>query len=743
MHTAHWYSGFLAFRVWGLFGLFLLFTTLTTLPPAAIGQDQITLEAIWSGRFFPPSGVRYAWMNNDNYYSRLDENNNLQKISVRNSEDIETLIEGSQLRDAAGESLNINQYTFSSDEGKVLILTERKPVYRHSSTFRTYVYDIGAQKLKDIHEGKPVFYPQFSPDGSKVAFIYENNLYYQILASGKVVQVTEDGRKNHILNGLADWVYEEEFALKHAYHWSPQSNRLAYQRFDESRVREFILLKYGSLYPDEYRFKYPKAGEENAIVTVHIYDLQSGNTVRADIGPETDQYIPRIQWAGQRLAILRMNRLQNALDILLADPQTGRTTVLLNEKTDTYFDPVGGNSWDNAWHFLNDGQRWVWQSERSGFNHLYLYDMQGKLLRQITAGAWEVSNFYGVDETNGQVYYQSTEVSPMQRHLYRIGLDGQNQEQLSDLPGWHSASFSSAYSFYISRYSATDTPNYSTLYTADGEVLRILSDKSDLEKRLAGLDLSPQEFFTFETSEGVQLNGWMIKPPSFRKRRKHPVLMYVYGGPGSQQVVNRYNPTNFFWYQMLAREGYIVVCVDNRGTGGRGAEFKKVTYQELGKLETVDQIEAAKWLARQPYVDPDRIGIWGWSYGGYMSTLCLLKGNDVFKSAIAVAPVSNWRYYDTIYTERYLRTPQENADGYDRNSPIHYVDRLEGHYLLIHGLADDNVHPQNAIELTTALVKAGKAFEHFLYPNKAHGISGGGTRLHLYRKLTDFIRRKL
>jgi len=601
------------------------------------------------------------------------------------------------------------------------------------------VIDLEKNKAEYLGEGKQQ-YAEFSPDGKKVGFVKDNNLFIKDLVSGKITEVTHDGLQNSVINGATDWVYEEEFALSQAFFWSPDGSRLAFLRFDESAVREFMMSTYGSLYPGEYRFKYPKAGEDNSLVNVHVYELTGGKTVKMLTGDDKNQYIPRVKWTadGASLSIVRMNRLQNKLELLLANPADGSVKTLLEEKSETYIDVN-----DNL-TFLNDNKHFIWSSELGGFNHLYLYDMAGKRKNAITSGEMDITDFYGYDEMKGNVYFSAAYPKPSDRTVFACKLNGKGQKVLFETTGGHQQpEFSNNFSYAIVRQSKANEPSSYTLYSGEGKMLRVIESNSRLKSKLNEYSFSQKEFFTFTTSSGVSLNGWMIKPSSFDASKKYPVFMTVYGGPGHNTVENAWEGSNYLWHQMLAQKGYIVVSVDNRGTGNRGEKFKKVTYKQLGKLETEDQIEVARYLAGQSYVDPSRIGIQGWSYGGYMSSLCITKGADFFKMAIAVAPVTNWRYYDSIYTERFMQTPQDNASGYDDNSPINHVSRLKGKYLLIHGTGDDNVHFQNSVEMVNSLVKANKQFDVFFYPDKNHGIYGGNARLHLYTLMTDYILKNL
>jgi len=626
---------------------------------------------------------------------------------------------------------------FSNDEKKVLIAQDEEPIYRHSTKANYYVYELASKKIIEVSKKGKQSFASFSPDGTKIAFVRDNNLFVKDLENDlQEKQITSDGAFNRIINGQSDWVYEEEFAFAQAFFWSPDGQNIAYYKFDETLVPEYSMTIFDKLYPTEYKYKYPKAGEKNSIVSIHVYNLAKQSTAKVDVGTETDQYIPRIRWTtnSSQLCVLRMNRHQNKLDYLLADALTGKSRVILTE-TDKYYIDIEKEQLT----FLKNGKQFINVSERDGFNHVYLYDMNGKIVKQITKGNWEVTELYGIDENTQTVFFQSAELSPSQRDIFSIKLNGSGKKRLSKSAGTNTATFSSDFSYFVLNHSTVNQPAYITLNDRIGNQVRVLEDNAALKGRLSQFNLSATEFFSFKTSANVSLNGWMIKPANFDPNKKYPVLMYVYGGPGSQNVADTWGGSRSKWFNMLAQQGYIVVCVDNRGTGFRGSEFKKMTYKDLGKLETEDQIEAAKWLASQNYVDPSRIGIWGWSYGGYMSSLCITKGADVFKMAIAVAPVTNWRFYDSIYTERYLRTPQENAAGYDENSPVNFAHLLKGKFLLIHGTGDDNVHFQNSVVLSEALIQANKPFEQAYYPDKNHGIYGGETSMHLYSKMTEFI----
>ncbi|WP_114751371.1 S9 family peptidase [Pleomorphovibrio marinus] len=700
-------------------------------------QVDITLEDIFQKGVFSKDGVYgINWMKDGRYYSTLEKEGGAKvvRVNLETGEREEVVVDGNEI------GLQFSGYSFNEDESKLLLSSEVESIYRRSTKGVYHVFDRETQELQPLYENEKVSYATLSPDNTKVAFVKDNNLYYKDLKSGELHQVTLDGKENHIINGAADWVYEEEFSMAQAFKWSPDGKKIAFLRFDESEVPAYNMQLWGELYPQDYIFKYPKAGEKNAVVGVHIHHLD-GETVIMDSGEEEDVYLPRIFWAGNSdtLAFIRLNRLQNQMDLYHADSRTGNSQLLLSESSSTYVDL---NYNDNLL-YLDNGKGIISTSEKDGFKHIYHHDLSGNLIRQITSGDWEVTELIGIDQDAGKIYFHSTEVSPLQTHLFVVDMKGENKKQLTKESGTHQTDMSPDFKYYIGTFSNTETPDLIRLFDTDGLELTVLENNSRLKERLENFNLGSKEFFEMEAADGSKMNGYLIKPHDFDPAKKYPVLMYVYGGPGSQNVKDSWTSIRDFWHFHLAGEGYLVACVDNRGTGAKGREFKHATYANLGKLEVEDQIDAAKYMGTLPYVDPERIGIWGWSYGGYMSSLSLMLGNEVFKTAIAVAPVTTWRYYDTIYTERYLQTPQLNPSGYDDNSPLTHVGKLEGSFLLIHGTGDDNVHFQNAVDLTNALIGANKQFETFYYPNRAHSISGGNTSFHLYRKMTDFIKKSL
>ncbi len=715
--------------------LFFLSISLITIQVFA-QKKLISNQDIWYSPTFRANYVPgFNFLQDGQHYSRT-EKGNIIKYDITTGEKAGVIFEGKNMKDAG----DFSNYTFSDDERKIVLTTDSEQIYRYSSLANYYVWDRDRATLTPVSDVDKQRNATLSPDGTKIAYVQNNNLYYKDLSSKKTTQITTDGKMNEIINGVTDWVYEEEFGIVKVFEWSPDGSKIAFLRSDESKVKEFTMPMYkGELYPEYVTFKYPKAGEDNAIVTLHMYDLKKNKTKKISLNDKPDMYIPRMKWTkdAQQLCVFQMNRHQNELDLFLVNAKRGKAKLLLNEKNKYYIDIH-----DNL-TFLEDGKRFVWTSEKDGYNHIYLYNLKGKLEKQITKGKFDITNFYGIDEENGLLYYQAAEDSPLDREIYVINLKGKNKRKLSPEKGSNSAQFSKTFDYFVNTHTAANIPGTYTVHNSDGKLVRTIEDNTPLKETLTEYAISMPEFFELKTSDNVKLNGWMIKPTDFDTSKKYPVLMYVYGGPGSQTVKNSWGGGNYLWYQSLAQQGYIIVSVDNRGTGARGEEFKKMTYQQLGKYETIDQIEAAKWLAKKPYIDEDRIGIWGWSYGGYMSSLCLFKGNDVFKTAIAVAPVTNWKWYDTIYTERFMRTPQENRNGYEDNSPINHVEKMKGTYLLVHGTADDNVHAQNSYEMVNALIGANKQFDSYFYPNRNHGIYGGITRLHLFDKMTDFILKNL
>lgn len=710
--------------------LILLFIGLFSYTTAQ--NQQLTLEEIWGGAFRTEAMDALHSMRNGKQYTVLNYNQvaksaSVDKYDYETLEKVETIVSSSDLKGIG----YFSSYTFSEDESKLILATEVEPIYRRSRLGKYYVYDIESKRLDLISEDK-IQEPTFSPDAMKIAYVFENNIYIKDLSSGTVTQVTTDGQTNKIINGVTDWVYEEEFSFVRAFDWNQSSDYLAFIRFDETEVPEFSMDIYGeTLYPTQHVFKYPKAGEKNSKVSLHTYNLNSSKIEKVDLGDA--YYIPRIDWTSDKdvLSVQVINRHQNDLKLFFYHIN-GQIEMVHNETDDAYVDITDDLT------FLEDNS-FIWTSEKDGYNHIYHYNKKGKLINQITKGLWEVTSYYGYDPKTNRVFYQSVENGSINRDVYSVKLNGKNKKHLSSEEGTNRATFSADFSYFINAFSNASSPMRYTLNSSkDGKEIKEIVNNEKLLEKLGNYELSTKEFSTIEVN-GNSLNMWMIKPTDFDPNKEYPLFMSQYSGPGSQSVSNSWMGANDYWYELLAQKGYIVVCIDGRGTGFKGAEFKKVTYKELGKYEVEDQITAAQQLGELPFVDEDRIGIWGWSYGGFMSTNCILKGNEVFSMAIAVAPVTSWRFYDTVYTERYMRTPQENASGYDDNSPLNYADLLKGDYLLIHGSADDNVHVQNTMRMASALIQANKQFDWAIYPDKNHGIYGGNTRLQLYTKMTNFI----
>lgn len=733
---------------------FMLMLALQATVMAQEERKPITLEDIFKNRKFASKAIAgiQSLRNGVHYWQ-------LKKDSVNYYDFAEgryagTIVTSKQLI-PEGDTLPLplGGFEFSEDENRMLFAKDEEPIYRRSSKAWYYVYDRKSEKLTAISDQGKQRLATFSPDGSKIAFVRDNNLFIKDLNIGKrnqggtgdserfgvEYQVTIDGKINEIINGATDWVYEEEFEFSKAFCWSPDGTKIAFYRFDESKVKEYQLTYYGTLYPEQYKYKYPKPGEANSVVRIKIYDLVSRSIVEVDLGGDTDIYIPRIKWTSDpnTLSLYRMNRHQNTLDLLLVQAGTGKTQVIYHEVNPFYIEI------NDHLTFLKNGGGFLLTSEKDGYRHIYHYDLSGQEIRQITQGKWEVTDFYGLDEDHGILYYAAAEDSPVDRAVYAIRLDGTGKKRLTPKAGTNSATFNATFSNFINKWSDINTPPVYTLNNADGTEIRLLQDNAKLRETINAFHFSKAEFVKIPASDGMELNGMVLKPFDFDPGKKYPVLFTIYGGPGSQTVLNTWGGFSA-WNQLWAQNGILVVSVDNRGTGGRGESFKKCTYLQLGKFETNDQVDAAKYFGSLDYVDKSRIGMWGWSFGGYLTLSCLTRGSDYFNFGIAVAPVTNWKYYDNIYTERFMRTPAENNPGYEDNSPVNHAAAFKGKLLMIHGMADDNVHPQNSYDMYTALVAAGKNFDSEFYPNSNHGIyTGKNTSFHLYRRMTDYILKNL
>ncbi len=701
-------------------------------------QNLLINEDIWNFEFEQKTYKSIYHFKTKNYYStiEIDRNQKKSKIVLRayeTGEVVDVILDSS----SSAKIPFFTDYFFSSDEKKIILETNSYPLYRRSKLAEYYTYDVISDEINYVFNGL-IQEPFFSPDGEKVAFVYNRNLYVKFLKKNVIKQVTVSGSEN-IINGIADWVYEEEFGLVRAFDWDKDSNNLAFIVFDETDVPKYSMKIFGNnLYPFEYSFKYPKAGEINSSLNLKIYNLESEKTSSIDLSINKNDYyyIPRLKFSSysNKLFFQSLNRLQNKLSLTAYDLDAKSIKTVFEEKDNRYLDI------QEKIFFLNN-DNFLWISDRSGFNHIYLVENEGKSLNQITSGNWDVAKLLGVNENT--VYYSSTEDNSIERVIYRINLNGKNKKAISPKTGFNGASFTSNYKYFIHTFEDSNTPLvYYLRESKTGELVRRIMDNNELLKKLELYSLSTKVFSKININ-GQELNMWMIKPTNFNPKKKYPLLIYQYSGPGSQEVENRWNNNRDFWHQMLAQRGYIIACLDGRGTGFKGKKFKKVTYRQLAKFETEDQISFAKYLSRHPYIDKNRIGIWGWSYGGLISTNCILKGNDIFSLAIAIAPVTNWRFYDTIYTERFMGLPKNNSEGYDLNSPLNFAHLLEGDYLLIHGSADDNVHLQNTMRMVEELIQEDKQFEWMIYPDKNHGIYGGNTSIHLYNKMTTFIEKKL
>ncbi len=701
----------------------------------AIHAQEITLEDIWmNGKYRSEYVYGLRSMNDGEHYTSLaysKKGTAILKKSYADETQIDTLLASSWLKDP----IVFEDYAFSNDEKQLLLKTEVEPIYRHSTRENTYIYNLESKSLEQVKANGKQRYATFNPAGDKLAFVSENNLFVNDLNTGKTIQITKDGEFNKIINGATDWVYEEEFAIAKGFFWSPSGRYIAFLRFDESLVPEFNMPVYGGqLYPQDYKFKYPKAGEVNSRVALMVYDLESNNVLDAAQTSGDVEYIPRIKWVSEsQVAFQSLNRLQNHLDINIFNAENGRIRTVYTEDSETYIEVIDG------WELVKN--KLFITSESSGYNHVYSVNVESGDKKSVTSGNFDVTDFYGTDGKK-YVYFQSAEESPMKRSIYRIDFNGKGKTKLTKEEGWNDAEFSSGMKYFINGYSNANDPGNYTLYDSKGSEIRVLRTNDRLRTELKGVAMNEKTFMTIPAN-GFDLNAWMIKPSNFDANKTYPVLIAIYGGPGSQEVTDQWGGANHMWHQLLANKGYIVVSVDNRGTGARGTEFKKMTYQNLGALELEDYTATAEYLGNQSYIDSERIGIWGWSYGGYMSSLAATKESRAFKAAIAVAPVTTWRFYDNIYTERYNGIPQDNPAGYDQNSPINFAHELNSNYLLIHGTADDNVHFQNAVEMVNALVKAGKQFDSFYYPDRNHGIYGGNTRLHIFQLMTDWLEENL
>jgi dipeptidyl-peptidase-4 len=725
--------------------LFIVALCIISITPLFSGGKEFTVEDIFGSSKFASKSIRgIQWMSDGRSYciqemDTVSKSIGIFRVNVKDRSK-SLIVSGSQLKlNETDPAFRFSSYLYSTDEKQILFVSappEKQYLSRLTPAGNFFLYDLSSKKFSRVTNVEvPQYNQKFSPDGKKIGYVRENNIFVFDIASGVETQLTKDGAE-HIINGRFDWVYEEEFGISDGWRWSPDGSRIAFWRLDENRVPEYTMTEWDSTHLNLIKMRYPKPGDPNSIVSLGVIELASQTTDWIDLGTNDDIYIPRMSWTNDKnvLSYQRVNREQNKLELIFYHVTKKSQTTVLSETSTTWLDVT------NDLRFLKNGN-FIWSSEKDGYNHLYLYKNDGSLITQITKGEWDVDVFYGVDEKNGLLYFTSSETTPIDRHIYSVKFDGSKKKQLSKNAGANSANFSPTFEVYIGSFNDASTPTKIKMMKNDGSEMYTLEENP--MPVLKDYSLGKTEYFTFTTSDGVKLHASLLKPENFDPAKKYAVLINTYGGPGSQVVRNSWGGANYYWYSMLADKGYLVFMVDNRGTGARGTAFKTITYKNLGKWEVNDQIEGAKYLASLPFVDKDRIGIWGWSYGGYMSSMSILKGAEVFKAAIAVAPVTHWKFYDNIYTERFMGTPANNPEGYKESAPLSHADKLKGKFLLIHGTSDDNVHFQNAVTLVTALQQANKQFQTMYYPNKNHGIGGGMTRVHLYNLMTKFLLENL
>ncbi len=729
--------------------LFVLFYALLCL--ISVQAQKVTLQDVANGTYRAQSIHGLKPMLDGEHYTQISKDHKrIVKYSFKTGKEVATIFDVATARNHTLKSFD--DYIMSPDESLILIQTETKPIYRRSFTAVYYLYNVKNRTLDPLSNNGPQQVPLFSPDSHQIAFVRNNNIYLiKLLFGNSESQVTKDGEYNKVLNGIPDWVYEEEFGFNRAFDFSADSRMIAYIRFDESQVPMFSFPWYKGMapekkeyatYPGSYNYKYPKAGVSNSKVSIHTFDIKSHVTRKMELPIDSDGYVPRIKFTDdpEKLAIMTLNRHQNRFDLYMANPRSAICKVAIRDEAEQY---IKEQAYSDIVFYP---EHIVLMSERDGYNHLYLYTIGGNLVKQITKGNFEVKEFLGWDQKANAFYYTSNEESPLRTAVYKI--DGKGKKtKLSTRTGTNSALFSKNLNYYINTYSSAQTPTLITLNNNKGQEMVTLLDNKELKSKIAQLNMPTKEFFTFKTKEGVELNGWMMKPANFNPSKKYPVIMHQYSGPGSQQVLDKWGIGSFsdggMFEAVMCDKGYIMVCVDGRGTGGRGAAFEKCTYLSIGVKEAIDQAQAAKYLSTLPYIDGSRIGIWGWSYGGYNTLMSMSEGSGAFKAGVAIAAPSDWRFYDTVYTERFMRTPKENGDGYNSSSAIARVHQLKGKLLLIHGSADDNVHFQNFMEYNEALIQANIQFETQIYTNRNHSIFGGNTRNHLMNRVANFFLQNL
>ena len=711
---------------------------LTAICLTSAWAQQYTLADLTSGEF-NPKGISEMVSSEDgmHYYQADPGKTAVIKFSYATGEAVDTLF---NVRDARGATFNTFQgFLVSPDENRVLVYLDREQVYRRSFRATYFYHDVRRNLVRKLSEQtSKQMIPTFSPDGKMVAYVIDNNIWLTKFDFDTESQVTRDGEQNKVINGATDWVYEEEFGVTRLMEFSPDNQLLAFVRTDESEVKEFSFQTFNEqLYPDYYRFKYPKAGEANSKVECRVFDVAARTTKTLDVPLDEDGYIPRIKFTkdAEQLAVMTLNRDQNRFDMYFVNPRSTVSRLALREESNHFID----SKWLHSIYFTKE--RFTYVSERDGYSQIYLYGISGTLQRPLTSGNYDVTSLLAVDEQRGLVYYEAAGESPLRREIYRVNMEKGVPEKLSQQQGYNSAAFSEQGKFYVNRWSDANTPTVITLHDGNGKQLRALEANQPLRNKVATAGFPEREYITVTAADGITpLNGWVLKPAGFNPARKYPVVMVQYSGPNSQQVLDRYSRD---WYYALLSEGFVVACVDGRGTGARGAQFRNSIYRNLGIHESDDQIAAARHLASLPYIDENSIGIWGWSYGGYNVLMSMSRGNGIFSAGVAIAPVTDWRFYDTIYTERFMRTPQQNNPGYENGSPMALANQLEGNLLIVHGTADDNVHVQNSVEYARALIKAGKHFDMFFFPDEDHSIRGDSNRKYLYEKVINYFKNNM
>lgn len=730
--------------------LFLTITALLMFVATMSAGGKLTLPDITSGKFAAKTVNGINPIEGTDTYARISQDGErVVCCSFKTGKELSVLFD---VKNTMGCKIDgFDDYVLSPDGKRMLIQTKTERIYRRSFKADFYIYNIESRRLDRLSDGDKQQIPTWSPDGQQVAFVRGGNIFLvKLLYDNAEIQVTKDGKFNEVINGLPDWVNEEEFGFNSALTFNADGTMICWLRYDESKVKTYSLEMYKGMkpakeeydtYPGSYSYKYPKAGEDNSTVSAWSYDIKSHKINRLQVPLDADGYMPRIKPTNDpmRIVVYTMNRHQDDLCLYAVNPRSTVAQLIIKEHVDKY---VREEAMEGV-KFVGD--KILLPSDRSGYTKLYIYNMNGQLQRTIGDGNYDITSVYGYDPKTGDVYYQAAALGATDRQVYVTHKNGKTV-RLTDREGWNTAFFSGDFQYFVNTWSDYNTPYVFTTRTREGKLINTIEDNKAVKQLVSDYGFCKREPFSFTTSEGVVLNGWMVKPKDFDANKKYPVIMHQYSGPGSQQVTNSWSAGSMgqggAFDSYLAQEGFIVVSVDGRGTGGRGSEFEKCTYLNLGNLESKDQVETALYVGSLPYVDKDRIGIWGWSYGGFNTLMSMSEGRGVFRAGVAIAPPTNWKYYDSVYTERYMRTPKENPDGYATN-PIERAPKLHGALLICHGTADDNVHPQNTYEYSEALVQADKDFRELFYTNRNHSIFGGNTRNHLLRQVAQFFKTEL